>query len=274
VAAYGDEELLADGYVPDGPGPFPGFVLVHGGAFTKGSRASFRSWGRFLASHGYVALSTDYRLASPARTTFPECIWDVKAAIQHVRGSAAELHLDAARIGVMGDSAGGYLAAMAVLTAHEARSDVPVAGPFHEVSSDVEVVVAIAGLYDLVAAWEHDRRIRPLDYQPLELFLGGPPTELRARYLEASPLTHVTSQSAARTRWLISWGTEDEIVPPEPHSMALARQLAQAGALVRLDPIPGAPHFWEMETAADAPGSYNAHLAGRVLGFLGTWCGW
>jgi acetyl esterase/lipase len=274
VAIHDGEELLGDAYVPEAAGPFPGFVLVHGGAFTKGSRASFASWGRFLAGRGYVALSADYRLATPARTTYPEAIWDVKAAIQHLRGSAADLRVDRQRIGVMGDSAGGYLAAMVGLTSREARFDNPYPDPFQALSAAVDVVAPIAGLYDLVQAWEHDRTARPPDYRPLELYLGGPPTGMRSRYLEASPLTYVTSANAAGTRWLISWGTHDEVVPPQHHSVALAGQLQRAGALVRRLPIVGAPHFWEMETDADEPGSFNAELARSLLGFLRAWSGW
>jgi acetyl esterase/lipase len=273
-AIHDGEELRADAYVPDATGPFPAFVLVHGGAFTKGSRASFASWGTFLAAHGFVALSADYRLATPDRTTYPECVWDIKAAIQHLRGSAAELRVDPARVGVLGDSAGGYLAAMIGLTGRMASFDNPYPDPFRSLSAAVDVVVPIAGLYDLVAAWGHDRTLRPPDYRPLEQFLGGPPTVVRDRYVEASPLTYATAENANATHWLIAWGTHDEVVPPAEHSVALAGQLQRAGALVRRMPLVGAPHFWEMETGADEPGSYNAAFANRLLGFLNTWCGW
>ena len=56
--------------------------------------------------------------------------------------------------------------------------------------------------------------------------------------------------------------------------MALARQLQMAGALVRLAPVVGAAHFWYMEGEVEEPGSFNAHFAGRLLGFLRTWSGW
>jgi acetyl esterase/lipase len=274
LAVHDGEALLGDAFIPDGGGPFPGLVLVHGGAFFKGSRASFASWGRFLASHGYVALSADYRLAAPGRTTFPACIWDVKAAVQHLRASAEELRLDPARVGIMGDSAGGYLAAMVGLTAREPRFRNPYPGPLQAERDAVDVVVPIAGLFDLAQAWRHDQRLRPPGLQPLELFLGGSPMEQRGRYVEASALTYVTAGNVRGTKWLISWGTHDEVVPPEDHSMILAAELRRAGGLVRIDPIPGAPHFWEMETEAAEPGSYNAHFAGRLLTFLRTWSSW
>jgi acetyl esterase/lipase len=273
-AEHDGEELRADAFLPDGEGPFPAFVLLHGGAFTKGTRASYSPWGRFLASRGYVALSADYRLAVPGRTTYPECIWDVKAAVQFLRGSASELRVDQDRIGVMGGSAGGYLSAMVALTAEEEGFANPYPDPFRDRSAAVSVAVPMAGLFDLIRTWAHDRTLRPPGDAPLELFLGGTPLTTRRRYYEASPLFHASERNARGTKWLIAWGTHDEVSPPEDHSLALAGQLQLAGALVRLAPIVGSPHFWYMEAGPDEPGSASAHLAGRLLGFLRTWCGW
>ena len=125
-------ELLADAFVPDGAGPFPAFVMVHGGAFVKGDRSSYHPWGRFLAEHGYVGLSAGYRLASAGNPTFPQAIWDVKAAVQLLRGRAAELRVDPGRIGIMGGSAGGNLAAMVALTAQDPQFANPYDDP-HEI---------------------------------------------------------------------------------------------------------------------------------------------
>jgi acetyl esterase/lipase len=274
VGTHDGEELRADAYVPDGSGPFPAFVLLHGGAFIKGSRDSYAPWGRWLASHGYLGLTTSYRLATPERTTYPEAIWDVKAAVQLLRGSAADLRTDPDRIGILGGSAGGYLAAMIGLTAGDAAFANPYPDRFREESTAVSVVVPMAGLFDLPAVWLHDRTARPDGPGPLELFLGGTPFTERRRYFEASPIFHASAANAKGTRWLLTWGTHDEVAPPETQSMAMARQLQMAGALVRIAPIPGAAHFWYMEGEVEEPGSFNAHFAARLLGFLRTWSGW
>ena len=273
-AVHDGEELAADAYVPDGPGPFPGLLLLHGGAFTKGSRSSFAPWGRFLAGHGYVAMSADYRLARPGRSTYPEAIWDVRAAVQFMRGSAATLRLDSDRLGVMGTSAGGYLAAMVALTASDPQFANPYPDEFAGLSAAVTVAVPMAGNFDLIARWRRDRVRRPASEQVVELFLGGSPSNVRRRYYEASPLFHASEQNASGTKWLIAWGTHDEISPPEEHSIALADELSLAGALVRLVPLVGAPHFWGLDADVDEPGSYGAQMAARLLAFLRTWCRW
>ena len=274
VAVHDGVELRADAFIPNGEGPFPAFVMVHGGAFVKGDRSSYAPWGRFLAANGYAALSTSYRLATADRTTSPEAIWDVKAAVQLVRGSAAELRVDPARIGILGGSAGGYLAAMVALTATDPAFANPYPDPFQDVSAAVSVAVPMAGLFDLVACWEYDRVSRPPGDQPLERYLGGTPLTERRRYYEASPVFHASAANATGTRWLITWGMSDEVVPPASNSEALVRDLQLAGALVRVAPIPGAGHFWYMEGEVLEPGAISARFASRLLGFLRTWSGW
>jgi acetyl esterase/lipase len=62
-----------------------------------------------------------YRLANPAAPAYPQAVHDVCAAVRFVRGKAAELGTDAARIGLFGLSAGGHLAALAALAGDTAR---------------------------------------------------------------------------------------------------------------------------------------------------------
>ncbi len=272
VASHDGVELLADAYIPAGPGRYRAFVLLHGGAFTKGSRASYARWGRFLAAHGYVGLAADYRLATPTRTTYPEAIFDAKAAVQFLRHSADELSVDAGRIGAMGGSAGAYLAAMLALTDGDPRFANPYRDGFDDVSARVDVVVPMAGVFDMLASWEFDRRHRPPGELSAEAFLGGTPLSSRARWYEASPIYHASEQRARGTRWLIAWGTEDDVTPPAEHSIRFADTLKLAGALVRLVPIVGAPHFWYMEGEVDQTNPYAEHMAVRLLTFLDTWC--
>lgn len=274
IAVHDGVELRGDAYLPDGPGPFPAFVLLHGGAFTKGSRSSYAPWGRFLAAHGYAALSADYRLATEEKPTYPECIWDVKAAVQFLRGSATELRVDPERLGIMGGSAGGYLAAMIGLTASEPAFANPYPDANAGVDAGVTVVVPMAGMFDLIPQWEYDQTARPPGPDKTKAFTGGTPLDARRRYYEASPIFHASADNARGTRWLIAWGTMDDVTPPGPQSERLAHDLKLADALVRLVPLVGAPHYWYMEEGPDEAGSYNAQFAGRLLAFLRTWSGW
>jgi alpha-L-fucosidase 2 len=104
----GAQALLLDLHIPDGPGPFPAAILVHGGGFDGGSRGTnVKPLFQPLADAGFAWFSIDYRLAPEFR--FPEAIADVNTAIQWVKAQAPTYHLDASKIVIMGESAGGLL---------------------------------------------------------------------------------------------------------------------------------------------------------------------
>jgi alpha-L-fucosidase 2 len=104
----GKDPLLMDVHVPDGPGPFPAAILVHGGGFDAGTRATnVRPLFEPLASAGFAWFSIDYRLAPEAHYT--EGVADVNAAIRWVKAHAAEYRVDTRKIAIIGESAGGYL---------------------------------------------------------------------------------------------------------------------------------------------------------------------
>jgi acetyl esterase len=104
----GGKPVLLDLHVPDGPGPFPAAILVHGGGFDEGSRSiNVRPLFDVLARAGYAWFSIDYRMAPEFR--FPQAIEDVTSAIRWVKAHAAAYHVDAARIALIGESAGAFL---------------------------------------------------------------------------------------------------------------------------------------------------------------------
>ena len=104
----GGTALLLDLHVPDGAGPFPAAILIHGGGFDEGSRSTnVKPLFDVLANAGFAWFSIDYRMAPEFR--FPEASADVASAIRWVKAHAAEYRLDAAKIAIIGESAGGFL---------------------------------------------------------------------------------------------------------------------------------------------------------------------
>jgi alpha-L-fucosidase 2 len=107
-ARPGGKPVLLDLHVPDGPGPFPAAILVHGGGFDEGSKsANVQPLFDVLANAGFAWFSIDYRLAPEFR--FPQANQDVNSAIRWVRANAAAYHVDVSRIAIIGESAGGFL---------------------------------------------------------------------------------------------------------------------------------------------------------------------
>lgn len=100
--------LTLDAFVPEGDGPFPTCILVHGGGYTKGDkRSSFEPLLETLSQAGFAWFTIDYRLAPQHR--WPACAEDVETAIRWVAEHAKEFNLDKHRIALIGESAGGHL---------------------------------------------------------------------------------------------------------------------------------------------------------------------
>jgi acetyl esterase/lipase len=265
-ATHDGVALLGDLYAPDGNGPFPALVAVHGGGWQQGSRSSYRHWGPYLAARGYALFAVDYRLCKANQKSYPEAVHDVRAAVQYLRGSAQALKLDPKRIGLTGDSAGAHLAALVALA-----GDAPLfAGayrddPFGSLSARVKAAIGLYGVYDMAAQWQHDLVARPRD-QITEKFLGSAPIDDRKLYFEASPLSYVTRDNN-QTAFLIAYGTEDDVVDVATQSTVFVTALKQAGAFVRTSIVPGAPHFWGSDPIEE-PGSFSGFFAPRLMRFL------
>jgi alpha-L-fucosidase 2 len=104
----GAKPLLLDMHIPDGAGPFAAAILVHGGGFDEGTRATnVAPLFEPLSSAGFAWFSIDYRLAPEAH--FPEAMADLDSAIRWVTAHSAEYRVDARKIAIIGESAGGYL---------------------------------------------------------------------------------------------------------------------------------------------------------------------
>jgi len=115
-------------YTPAGTGPFPVALYIHGGGWVIADRKVYDSSARALTNAaGAIIVSTDYRLGPENR--FPAAHDDTFAAYQWVRANARAFNGDPARLAVVGESAGGNLAASIAIQARD--QGVPL--PLHQV---------------------------------------------------------------------------------------------------------------------------------------------
>jgi len=110
-------------YTPQGSGNLPVLVYFHGGGFISGNLDTCDVPLRALTNRaGSIIVSVDYRLAP--KHPFPAALDDAYAVTRWVADHAKEIGGDATRIAVGGDSAGGNLAAVVALIAHDRRAPV------------------------------------------------------------------------------------------------------------------------------------------------------
>lgn len=247
AVAFGYRPLQLDLWVPPTAAPAPLAVWIHGGGFMFGDRRHLPETLRpnqvfdALLDAGLAVATIDYRHALEA--PFPAQLQDAKAAVRYLRAHADELGISTGRIGVMGESAGGHIAALLGLTAH--RPDLEgshgVVGP----SSAVDVVVDWYGPADLTTMPR--RTLPPEIAAKLPPELATPPEDNLTRGLEgaaladASPITHVTPDAPP---FLLVHGTADWLVP-YGQSEQLHAALSSAGVDCRLEPVDGAQHIFD-----------------------------
>jgi acetyl esterase len=118
TAAVEDGHITVRVYTPDGAGPHPAHLYIHGGGWFLGTLDQFDMAARAICDGaGCVVASVDYRLAP--EHPFPTGAEDCYAALRWLVDNAAELNVDASRVSVGGGSAGGNLAAVVALMARD-----------------------------------------------------------------------------------------------------------------------------------------------------------
>jgi acetyl esterase/lipase len=237
----------------------PLVILLHGGGWSGGSRASLDGEMRALARRGYTAATVEYRLTQAPRNVFPAAAADVRCAVRTLRRRAAEFHIAPDHIAVMGYSAGGHLASLLGVGASVVALD---AGGCDEGSTDVRVqaVVSYAGPQDLRVNGPYTREQADLVTNFLGVFPGDAPDVARL----ASPIAHVAPGAPP---FLLLHGSNDPLVPIS-HPRRMRDALRAAGTPASLLEIPGVGHgFVGFVTSSDAT------VRCTVDAFLTRWLG-
>jgi acetyl esterase/lipase len=199
---------LMNAYIPEGDGPFPAIVYIHGGGWTEGHRDSYDITGSFYARRGIAGFSIDYTVTAQNTSSWPQAIQDVILAIRHIRENSSEYRIDPERVAVMGDSAGGHLASL-VGTLSGNESFLAEKSGNVEINSRVCLVIDYYGPTDFQFIGECGSSCNP--YALVEAFLGDVPYEMNeSRWREASPATYITANDPL---FVIAHGTDDSIVP-------------------------------------------------------------
>ena len=252
----GGESLRLDASVPDGAGPFPVAILIHGGGWEVGDKggsdkpgnsADITPWFAPLTAAHFTWFSINYRLA-PA-SLWPACFDDVQTAIRWVKAHAAEFKGDPKRIVLFGHSAGGHLATLAGVRADDATR--------------VQAVVGFAPVTD----FEFELPIRGGLSRSLQRLFNRPQEvtpEALALLRATSPITDV---KPGLPPFLLLHGDADKTVPLQ-ETRNFQAKLKAAGVRADLIVIPGAPHGLLTWTKFDP--AYNEKLVAWLREVLGN----
>src|SRR5262245_56768143 len=112
-------QLMARIYQPQGPGPFPVLLDLHGGAWRRKDRFAEEPMDRAIASSGVLVVAIDLRLSEEA--PYPGSVQDANFGVRWLKSKAAEWNGDPSRIGIYGSSSGGHVAQLLAMRPSDPR---------------------------------------------------------------------------------------------------------------------------------------------------------
>jgi len=198
VAPDGQIEQL-DLYMPTQSSNPPLTVEIHGGGFVSGDKSTVASQAAVLANNGIAVANVNYRLSTATSNQFPGAVQDVRCAVQWLRSQAGVYGYAADRVGAIGYSAGGTLAAMLGTAGHSHGSlDSPTCSAL-QFSPAVDAVASYYGVYDFALTTGSVK------------YLGGSPSG-NPLTAPASPLTYV---DASCPPFIMVRGSDDLGINPD-----------------------------------------------------------
>lgn len=236
--------------IPRTNNPKPAIIYFPGGGFTSADHEKFIEMRMALAKAGFVVAAAEYRVVPDM---FPSLVVDAKAAVRYLRAHAKQFGIDPTRIGVIGDSAGGYVAQMLGTTNGESEFE---QGDYLDQSSDVQATVTIYGISNLLNIGEgYSEQIQAVHESPAvteALLVNGPAfanfpgssiMNDKNKALHASPVGHIKE---GLPPFLVMHGSNDRLVSPK-QSEQLYEALKEKGNKVDYLILEGADHgdlYW------------------------------
>lgn len=254
----GDRALKLDLYLPTGKQSkkAPTIVYTHGGGWAAGSRAggtkgSFSSLFKQVLKEGFAVASVDYRLARKgSEVAMRDCVIDSKDALRFLAQNAESLGLDRNRFYTFGDSAGGHIAQMLLLTPPSSLTgDAGLAGESYQIVAGVSWY----GPCDFqdVSLFNHDDRPDFRDrFGPRILgYAEVSPDEKKRLYREMSPVNYLKKDSPPL---FMIQGDKDTTIPVK-HAYRMEEEAKKIQAPVKTMIVKNSGHNWRKVGAEISP---------------------
>ncbi|MDB4466248.1 alpha/beta hydrolase [bacterium] len=254
----GERSLALDIYYPEvgTKSPSPVIVYTHGGGWAAGSRlkaarGSFAALFKELLEEGFSVASVDYRLCRKGGSTrMRDCVIDAKDAVRFLVKNSARLSLDPDRLFVFGDSAGGHIAQMLLLTpSRHLTGDADLANVDYKVTGGVSWYGPCD--FENQDLFNHDDRPNFKDrFGPRILGAGEVTPEERLRlYREMSPVNYLEKDSPPL---LMIQGDKDTTIPVK-HAYRMDKEAKKLQAPVMIMIVKNSGHNWRKVDADIEP---------------------
>jgi acetyl esterase len=231
-------QLMARVYQPQGPGPFPTVLDLHGGAWRRKDRLAEEPMDRAIAASGVLVVAIDLRLSEEA--PYPASVQDANYGVRWLKSRAAEWNGDAARIGIYGSSSGGHVAELLAMRPHDKRYTALPLPTAPQLDATVAFVATRSPVSDPYARFQQAEKMKRagmiensrIYFNPWETIHEGNPQQILER---REPVRLVPL--------LIMQGALDDNVLPALQEKFAATYRA-AGGVCELTVFEGSEHEW------------------------------
>jgi acetyl esterase len=242
--------LMARIYQPQGAGPFPVLLDLHGGAWNNKDRFANEPMDRAVAASGVLVVAIDLTLAPEA--PYPASVQDANYGVRWLKAKAAGWNGDAASLGVLGSSTGGHIAELLAMRPRDARYNAIPLAEAPRLEATISYVAARSPISDPYARWQQAEKMKRESmikstktyFNPWDSIHEANPQEILER---REPVTLAPL--------LIMQGALDDNVLPALQEKFAATYRA-AGGDVQLHVFEGCEHEW---IAKPGPQTDRAH---------------
>jgi len=231
-------QLMARIYQPQGPGPLPTVLDLHGGAWRRKDRLAEEPMDRAIAASGVLVVAIDLRLSEEA--PYPASVQDANYGVRWLKSRAAEWNGDPAQIGVYGSSSGGHVAQLLAMRARDARYNAIALPAAPRLDATVAYVATRSPISDTWARFQQAERMKRegmiennrIYFNPWETIHEGNPQEILERREPVSLVPMLIMQGAL----------DDNVLPAVQEKFAATYKAA--GGVCELTVFEGSEHEW------------------------------
>jgi len=249
--------LLARIYQPQGEGPFPVLLDVHGGAWNDQDRTANAPVDERLAASGLLVAAIDVRLAREA--PYPASVADVNYGIRWLKSKARDWNGDPSTLGALGSSSGGHVLELCAMRPHDARYTMFPLPEAPHLDATLTYVIARSPISNPLARYEQAQKMQrdtliqnsELYFKPWDTIVEGNPQHLLER-----------GEAVLMPPMFVLQGELDDNVLPAVQEHFVATYRA-AGGEVDYEVFPGAEHRWIIQ-----PGPQTDRAIDMIKAFI------
>jgi acetyl esterase len=256
--------LMARIYQPQGAGPFPALLDLHGGAWNNKDRFANEPMDRAVASSGVLVVAVDMTVAPEA--PYPAQIQDASYGIRWLKWKAAGWNGDPEHLGVLGSSSGGHVAELLGMKPRDARYNAIPLPEAPKLDAALAYVATRSPISDPYARYQQAERMKrdsminnnKIFFNPWETIYEGNPQQILERREKVSlpPLL------------IMQGGLDDNVLPSVQEKFAATYKAAGGDCELRV--FEGSEHEWVAKPGADTDQAHQMvkafiarNLAGR-----------